>query len=77
MGDVICVRFNLAVSWPHGRRGDEARICIVATKGKMTGFNHIAWFYSAYFMSSCSKHYSICYELNTLRCMLDSGQGVE
>jgi len=35
-------RFNLVVSSPSDRRGSEARICIVATKGKMTGFGHIS-----------------------------------
>ena len=44
----------------------KARICIVATKGKTTGFNHIDWFYSVYIMSSCLKHYSVCHELNTI-----------
>ena len=32
----------------------------------MTGFNHIAWFYSVYIMSSCLVHYSVCHELNTI-----------
>ena len=59
-------RFNLAVSSPSDRRGSEARIFIVATKGKMMGFNHIDWFYSIYIMSSCLKRYSIHYELNTI-----------
>ena len=70
-------RCNLAVSSPRDRRGSEARICIIATKGKMMGFDHIDWSYFVYIMSSCFKHYSVCYELNTLGCMLDSGQGVE
>jgi hypothetical protein len=59
-------RFNLAVSSHSDRRGSEARICIVATKGKTTGFNHIAWFYSIYIMSSCLKRYSVLHELNTI-----------
>ena len=59
-------RFNLAVSSPSDRKGSEARICIVVTKGKTTGFNHIAWFYSIYIMSSCLKRYSVCHELNTI-----------
>ena len=59
-------RFNLAVSSPSNRKGSEAHICIAATKGKMIGFNHIAWFYSVYIMSSCLKRYSVCHELNTL-----------
>ena len=67
----------LAVSSPYDRWGSEPCICIVATKEKTTWFNHIAWFYSVYIMSSCSKHYSVCYELNTLRRMLDSGRLVE
>jgi hypothetical protein len=70
-------RFNLAVSSLCDRRSSEACICIVATKGKTTGFDHIDWSYFVYIMSSCFKHYSVCYELNTLRCMLDSGQGME
>ena len=40
--------------------------CIVATKGKTMGFNHIDWFYSIYIMSSCLKRYSVRYELNTI-----------
>ena len=46
MGEVLCNGFNLAVSSPRDRRGSEARICVVATKGKTMGFNHITWFYS-------------------------------
>ena len=57
--------------------GAKARICIVATKDKTTGFGHIDWSYFVYIMSSCLKRYSVCHELNTLRCMLDSGLGVE
>ena len=59
MGDVLCSRFNLAVSSPSDNRGSEVRICIVATKGKMMGLNHIA-------MSSCLKRYSVCHKLNTI-----------
>jgi hypothetical protein len=70
-------RFNLAVFSPSDRRGSEARTCIVATRGKMTVFKHIIWSYFVYIMSSCSKHYSVCHELNTSRCMLDSGRGLE
>ena len=65
MGEVLCNGFNLAVSSPRDRRGSEAHICIIAIKGKMMGFNHIALFYSVYIMSSYFMHYSICYELNT------------
>jgi hypothetical protein len=54
------------VSSPSDRKGSEARICIIATKGKTTGFNHIDWFYSIYIMSSCLKRYSILHELNTI-----------
>ena len=61
-------RFNLAVSSPSDRKGSEQRI--VATKGKTTCFNHIAWFYSVYIMSSCLKHYSVCHELNTIDASL-------
>ena len=39
--------------------------CIVATKGKMMGFGHIACTYFVYIMPSCLKHYSVCHELNT------------
>ena len=66
MGEVPCCGFNLVVSSPRDRRGREASICIVDTKGKMTMFNHIAWFYSVYIMSSCLKRYSVCHELNTI-----------
>ena len=60
---MLCGRYNLAVSSLCGRRSSEAHICIVATKDKMMGFNLIAWFYSVYIMSSCSKHYSVCMNL--------------
>ena len=65
MGEVLYNGFNLAMSSPSDSRGSEARICIVAIKGKMTGSNHIAWFYSVYIMSPYFMHYSVCYELNT------------
>ena len=41
------------------------------------GFNLIARFLSVYIMSSCLLRYSVSCKLNTLRCMLDSGLGVE
>jgi hypothetical protein len=59
-------RFNLAVSSPSDRKISEAHICIFSTKEKMTGFNHISWFYSVYVMSSYFMHYSVCHELNTI-----------
>ena len=59
-------RFNLVVTSPCEGRDSEACICIVATKEKMIGFNHIAWFYYVYIMSSCLKRYSVCHELNTI-----------
>ena len=37
VGEVLCNGFNLAVSSPRERRGSEARMCIVATKGKTMG----------------------------------------
>ena len=65
VGEVLCNGSNLAVSSPRDRRGSEACICIVSIKGKMSGFNHIAWFYSIYIISSYFMHYSVCYyELN-------------
>ena len=70
-------RFNLAISLLHDRRSYKAHICIVATKGKMMGFEHISWPYSIYIMSSFLMCYYVCHELNTLRCMLDSGLGLE
>ena len=66
MGEVLCSGFNLAVSSPSDSRGSEARICIVATKEKTKGFNHIAWFYFIYIMSSCLKRCSVHHELNTI-----------
>jgi hypothetical protein len=42
VGEVLRDGFNLVVSSPSDRRGSEARICIVAIKGKMMGFIHIA-----------------------------------
>ena len=65
MGEVLGSRFNLAVSLLCDRRSCKARICIIATKGKMTGFDNIDWSYFVYIMPSCLKHYSVCYELNT------------
>ena len=56
---------------------DKTRLSVVATKDKMTGFSLIDKLYLVYIMSSCLKRYSVCHELNTLRCMLDSGLGVE
>ena len=64
MGEVLCDGFNLAVSSPSDRKGSEARIFIVVIKGKLMGFNHIAWFYSIYIMSSYLMHYSVYHELN-------------
>ena len=63
---MLCNGFNLAMSSPRDRRGSKARICIFFIKGKMTRFNHIAWFYSVSIMSSCLRHYSVCHELNTI-----------
>ena len=79
MGEVLGSRFNLAVSLLCDRRSCKARIVLLllATKDKMTGFECIAWSYFVYIMSSCLMHYFVCHELNTLRCMLDSGLGVE
>ena len=68
MGEVLCDWFNLAVSSPSDRRGSKEHIVLLllATNVKTTGFNHIAWYYSVYIMSSCLKRYSICHELNTI-----------
>ena len=66
MGEVLCNGFNLAVLYIPVTVGDKTRICIVAIKDKTMGFNHIAWFYSVYIMSSCLKRYSVCHELNTI-----------
>jgi hypothetical protein len=41
VGQVLRSRFNLAVSLLRDRRSCKARICILATKGKTMGFNHI------------------------------------
>ena len=40
---------------------DMTRICIVAIKDKKTGFNHVAWVYIVYIMSSCLRRYSVLY----------------
>ena len=66
MGEVRCNGFNLAVLYPSDKLGDKTRICIVAIKGKMMGFIHIARLYFVYIMSSCLRRYSVLYELNTL-----------
>ena len=58
--------FNLAVSSPSDKRGSEASIFINVIDGKTMGFNHIAWFYSIYIMSSCLNCYSVCHEFNTI-----------
>ena len=66
MGEVLCDGFNLAVIYIPTTEGDKTRICIVAIKGKMMGFIHIARLYFVYIMSSCLRRYSVLYELNTL-----------
>ena len=63
---MLCSGLNLAVSSSRDSRGSEARIYIVAAKGKTTGFNHIVWFCSVSIMASFLKRYSVCHELNTI-----------
>ena len=58
-------------------RSCKAHICIATIKGKTMGLEHINRACFVYIMSSCLNHYSVCYELNTLRRMLDRVQGVE
>ena len=41
MGEVLCDGFGLAVLNPSDRKGHDT-YCIVAIKGKMMGFIHIA-----------------------------------
>ena len=64
MGEVLCNGFDLAVLDPSDKRGHDT-YCIVAIKGKNKGFIH-TWVYFIYIMSSCLRHYSVLYELNTL-----------
>ena len=74
---VHCSGLNLAVTHPSDGKGTNT-YCIVATKDKtMVSLSHLDDSFTIYIMSSCLLQYSICYELNTLRCMLDSGLGVE
>jgi hypothetical protein len=42
MREVLCNGFNLAVIYITVTEVDKTRICIVAIKGKMMGFIHIA-----------------------------------
>ena len=66
MGEVLCNGFNLAMSSPRDRRSSETRICIIAIKAKMAGFDHISLFYSVYIMSFCLKFYFVYHELNAI-----------
>ena len=69
--------FNLAVIHPSDRKGTDM-YCIVATKDKtMVSLSHLDDSFTVYIMSSCLLQCSVCHKLNTSRCMLDSGLGVE
>ena len=76
MGEVLSFGFNLALLDPSDRKGNDT-YCIVAIEDKKMGFISYCMSLSLYIMSSYLKHYSVCHELNTLRCMLESGPGVE
>jgi hypothetical protein len=65
MGEVLCDGFGLALLNPSDRKGHDT-YCIIAIKGKMMGFIHIAWIYFVYIMSSCLRCYSVSRELNAL-----------
>ena len=58
-------RFNLVVSLLYDMKGSDACICIIITKNKMMGFDHISLSYFVYIMSSYLMHYFVCHELNT------------
>ena len=62
---MLCDGFNLEVLSPSDRRGHDTYL-YVAIKDKTMGFIHIDWIYFVYIMSSCLRHYSVLYELNTL-----------
>ena len=71
-GVVYDIRFSLAVFYRSDRKGPEM-YCIVATKDKMMVFlRQLDDSFIVYIMSSCLLQYSVCYELNSSRCMLDS-----
>ena len=63
IGEVLYNGFNLAVISILVIEGDKTRICIVAIKGKMTGFIHIGWIYFVYIMSSCLMRYYVLMNL--------------
>ena len=65
MEEVLCDGFNLAMIYIEVTEREKTHICIVAIKDKIMGFIH-AWVYFVYIMSSCLRHYSVLYELNTL-----------
>ena len=66
MGEVLCDGFSLAMIYTPVIEGDKTHICIVAIKGKTTGFIHIGLFTLS---TSCHRSYCITpffHELNTL-----------
>ena len=65
MGEVISFGFNLAVSFPSDRKGNDA-YCIVAIEDKKMGFISYCMSLSLYIMSSFLMRYSVLYELNSL-----------
>ena len=64
MGEVLCDGFNLVVLNPSDRKGCDT-YCIVAIKDKKMGFIHARVLF-VFIMSTCLRHYSVIYELNTL-----------
>ena len=62
MGEVLSLRFNLAVLDPSDRKGNDT-YCIVAIEHKKMGFTSYCMSLSLYIMSSCLKRYSVLMNL--------------
>ena len=62
MGEVLSFGFNLAVSFPSDRKGNDT-YCIVAIEDKKMGFISYCMSLSLYIMSSYLKRYSILLNL--------------
>ena len=65
MGEVLCDGFNLAVSFPSDRKGNDT-YSIVAIEDKKMGSPSYCLSLFLYIMSSYLMHYSVLHELNTL-----------
>ena len=62
MGEVLSFGFDLAVSFPSDRRGNDT-YCIIAIEDKKMGFISYCLSLSLYIMSSCLMRYSVLMNL--------------